>query len=292
MAESGPRSTCNRAPCRLSPLYTTIFPGVERVLDRLGIGRVRQQTDQDFQLWIGLDAMAIEAAKKAIGGDPDAVWVQGVPGDTPAQVRQRAFERIMESCDAVVLVDSDDVLHRLAWPPPASMLNESELVGCALRLVDEQGHAYGLDLRVAAADRIPRTCFRGTTFSASRTRLSVRTCSAAACLSRRPLRSWTGSWPPGRGSSEPRMAFNRRVEMDYRQHDANMARIVPPFDQHQVAAGHRAGRQHFRMLRDLRSKACYHRSRWPRGEGGDRGRGLPSAGRSATTSDLSATCKL
>ena len=64
-------------------LYTTIYPGVEPfLLD--WFHSVQSQTDNDFDLWIGLDALDIVAVEQALGGQPRATWVRAESGDTPA----------------------------------------------------------------------------------------------------------------------------------------------------------------------------------------------------------------
>ena len=91
-------------------VYTTIYPGVEVYLPDW-YRSVRAQTDQDFQLWIGLDGIEAGAVETVIGTHLDAVWVPSEPDNTPARIRQRSLAQIVEDFDAVVLVDSDDILH-------------------------------------------------------------------------------------------------------------------------------------------------------------------------------------
>src|SRR5208337_1014599 len=91
-------------------VYTTIYPGVEVYLPDW-YHSVQAQTDHDFQLWIGLDGIEASDVEAAIGTHLEAVWVPSEPGNTPAQIRQRSLQQIVEGFDAVVLVDSDDVLH-------------------------------------------------------------------------------------------------------------------------------------------------------------------------------------
>ena len=130
-------------PLNSLALYTTIYPGVEPYL-QAWYRSVLEQSDQDYQLWIGLDALEVTAAVEALGGEPQATWVMAAPGETPAQIRQRAFTQIVKACDGVVLVDSDDVLHPSRVAAARVALETSELNGCALRLVDQQGQALGL----------------------------------------------------------------------------------------------------------------------------------------------------
>src|ERR1700739_2613600 len=75
-------------------VYTTIYPGVEVYLPDW-YRSVQAQTDQNFQLWIGLDGLEVGAVESVIGTQLDAVWVPSEPGNTPARIRQRSLEQIV-----------------------------------------------------------------------------------------------------------------------------------------------------------------------------------------------------
>src|SRR5450432_2435437 len=124
-------------------VYTTIYPGVESYVAEW-YKSLQDQTDQDYQLWIGLDGIELETVERAIGSELEATWIHSEPQDTPAQVRQRALARIVEACDAVVLVDSDDLLKKTRVAAACAALEKAELVGCALQLVDQQGQQLGV----------------------------------------------------------------------------------------------------------------------------------------------------
>ena len=228
-------------------LYTTIYPGVESFL-RDWYRSVLEQTDQDYQLWIGLDTIGVEAAKDAMGADPKATWVAGASGDTPAQIRQRALAQIVERHDGVVLVDSDDVLHPSRVASARAALQTSDLAGCALRLVDQQGRdlgmTFGLPPQARPEDVLPRNNVFGFSNSAFRSDLLRR------CLpipDSAVLVDWflaTKAW-----LYEARLAFDAVVRMDYRQHGANTARVRPPFSRQQIIEDTERVRHHFRLLR-------------------------------------------
>ena len=230
-------------------LYTTIHPGVRSFL-KDWYGSVRGQTDQDFRIWIGLDAMEIEAACGAMGVEPPAIWVRGVPGDTPAQIRQRALERIVEACDGVVLVDSDDVLHPTRVAAAREALQTSDLAGCALRLVDEGGGDLGLNLGLpqgsGPGDVLPRNNVYGLSNTAYRSDL-MRQC--LPIPDDALIVDWflaTRAWLCG-----SRLFFDNKVRMDYRQHGTNMVRVTPPFSPDQVVRDTRWVRRHFQIVRTV-----------------------------------------
>jgi len=241
-------------PIKTLALYTTIYPGVEPYLQDW-CRSVLEQTDQEYQLWIGLDTIGIAAVKEAMGADPKATWVLAVSGDTPAQIRQRALAQIAESCDGVVVVDSDDVLHPSRMAAARAALQTSDLAGCALRLVDQRGRdlglTFGLPPQARPQDVLPRNNVFGLSNSAFRSELLRR------CLPIPPnvrLVDWflaTKAWLYG-----ARLAFDDVVRINYRQHDANMARVMPPFNRDQVIQDTELVRQHFQILRAAPTGNC------------------------------------
>ncbi len=231
-------------------LYTTIYPGVEAYLADW-YRSVLEQTDRDFELWIGLDTMERQAAEEALEADPGATWVPSRPGDTPASLRHRALAQIAERFDAVILVDSDDVLHPSRVSTAREMLHASELAGCALRLVDEFGSPLGITLELPRwaepEDVFPRNNIFGLSNSALRCSL-LRRCLPIPATA--VLVDWflaTRAWLLG-----AELAFDDSVEMDYRQHKRNMAKLLPPFDVEQVVRDTGRVREHFRLLKDSR----------------------------------------
>jgi hypothetical protein len=228
-------------------LYTTIYPGVEPYL-RDWYRSVLEQTDQDYQLWVGLDTIGVAAVKEVMGADPKATWVSGVPGDTPAQIRQRALVQIVESCDGVVLADSDDMLHASRIAAARAALQTSDLAGCALRLVDQRGRylglTFGLPPKARPEDVLPKNNVIGLSNSAFRSDLLRQCLPIPAEVT---LVDWflaTKAWLYG-----ARLAFDDVVRMDYRRHGANMARVMPPFDRDQVIQDTNLVREHFEILR-------------------------------------------
>jgi hypothetical protein len=227
-------------------VYTTVYPGVEPYLADW-FASVSRQTDQGFRLWVALDTLGVEAAKMAMGGEPDAVWVLSRDGDTPASLRQRALARIVDRCDAVVLVDSDDVMHATRVASARALLGAHDLAGCALRLVDEQGSSMDMKFTIPpglAPDAVlPRTNAFGLSNTAIRADM-LRRClpipDAAALV------DWflcTRAWLFG-----ARLWFDQRVEMDYRQHGANMVRVRAPFSAEQVSEDTERVRRHYRLV--------------------------------------------
>lgn len=224
-------------------VYTTVYPGVEQYLVDW-YDSVRRQTDQDFQLWIGLDTLDRQSIQKMLGYDLQARWVMVPYGSTIAQVRQLALSEIVEACSGVVLVDSDDVLHPSRVAAARAGLAASELEGCALSLVDQHGNDLGLtfDLpaQVGPDEVFPRNNVFGFSNSAFRSDL-LRRCMPIPAGA--VLVDWflsTRAWLLG-----ATLTFDRVARMDYRQHPANTARVRPPFGPEQVISDTALVRHHF-----------------------------------------------
>ena len=228
-------------------VYTTIYPGVERYLADWSAS-LRRQTDRDFSLWIGLDVLDAETVQSAMGGDLDAVWVCSRDGDTPGSLRQRALAAVVEDHSAVLLVDSDDILHATRVETARRGLRAHDLIACPLRLVDERGvsleETFTLPPGVAADAVFPRTNAFGLSNTAWRADLLRR------CLpipAEAMLVDWflaTRAWLVG-----ARLAFGERAEMDYRQYGANIARVRAPFSERQVVEDTARVRAHYRLVR-------------------------------------------
>jgi hypothetical protein len=227
-------------------VYTTVYPGVEKYLPDW-YRSVQAQTDQDFQLWIGLDGIESGAIEIVIGAHLEAVWVPSEQNNTPARIRQRSLARIVEDFDAVVLVDSDDILHPTRVAAARAALQTSELAACALRLVDQHKQDLGTTFTLsgdADPDNIlPRNNVFGFSNSAYRSEL-VRRCLPLPANT--ALIDWfmaTKAWLLG-----ARLAFDPVVRMDYRQHGANTAPIRFPFDADRVILDTKKVREHFHLL--------------------------------------------
>lgn len=227
-------------------VYTTIYPGVERYLHDW-YRSLQLQSDPNYQLWIALDEVSVDDAIEAMGSDPKATWIAAEPGDTPAMIRQRALERIVNACDGVVLVDSDDILHPSRVGAARETLRTSDLSGCALRLVDQVGRDLQMTLTAPATpDSVfPRNNVYGLSNSSFRTELLRR------CL---PIPStvvvvdWflaTRAWLIG-----ATLSFDPVVRMDYRQHDRNMVRVRSPFNGLQISSDTKHVLQHFKLVRE------------------------------------------
>ncbi len=213
-------------------LYTTVYPGVERYLAPWW-SSVRAQTDRAFDLWVGLDGVSPNAFYAAIGDTPAATWTIAQRGDSPAAIRQRAMEGLVDRYDAVVFTDSDDILEPTRVAAARAALSSYDVSACALEIIDEAGRDVGCVFAppegVDAAEILPRYNVWGLSNSAFRSTM-LRRCLPVPreCV----LFDWAlaaRAWGLG-----ARMCFERTPRMRYRQHGANTARVLPPFTAEQV----------------------------------------------------------
>ena len=226
-------------------LYTTVYPGVEPYLPAW-YESVQVQSDRDVDLWIGVDALGTSSLEAVFGGS-DLTWVPASKGGTPAEVRQKALSRMLDSYDAVIFVDSDDVMHPSRVAGARVAIEDCELGACAMRLIDDRGgdlqQTFDLPAGVDVDSVLPRNNVFGLSNSVMTTDLLRR------CLPIPPeaiLVDWylaTRAWLLG-----ARLGFDPTVRMFYRQHGSNTARLRRPFSRQQIAEDAERVRMHFRLL--------------------------------------------
>lgn len=232
-------------------LCTTIYPGVERYLPAW-YESVRAQTDDQYELWIALDELDSADVFRVLGEEFEAVWVQAEHGETPAAIRQRVLEPIVDQFDGVILVDSDDLLHPERVARARAGLTDHDLVACALRLVGPDGADLGFTFTLpdasgpdgSAPDRIlPRHNVFGFSNTAWRCELLRRCLPVPAEVE---IVDWfvaTRAWLLG-----ARLGFDRTVGMDYRRHAANLVNVRAPFDLQKLRQDTERARRHFRLV--------------------------------------------
>lgn len=215
-------------------VYTTWYPGIERYLETWHAS-LRAQTDQAFDLWVGADGVDAPHLLAALPADGRPVRFYSKRDATPAQVREGAIRQIVEEYTSVVFVDSDDWLEASRVEAAREGLRRHDVVGCALRIVDEDGRDAGARFApppgAAWGELLPRYNVFGLSNSAYRTEV-LRSCLPVPsdCI----LFDWllvTRAWALGAS-----LDFDATVRMAYRQYPGNVARVLPPFRPEEVLA--------------------------------------------------------
>lgn len=227
-------------------VYSTWYPGVERFLLEWSRS-LANQTDRGFDVWIGVDALDAQREADAVGGLDGARWVVAEPGDTPARVRERAVSRLVQDYSAIVFVDSDDVLFPSRVAAARAALDKHDVVGCAVRIVDEGGRDLGLRFGppqgADCTELLPRHNVFGLSNSAYRCDVLRRLLPLPSdCV----LIDWllaTRAWVLGCD-----LFFDEEPGMAYRQYGDNVARVLPPFTEAEVMRATERVGQHYRVL--------------------------------------------
>jgi hypothetical protein len=227
-------------------VYTTVYPAVLKYLPEW-YRSVQSQTDTDFELWIGLDALNRSDVEAELGSSLNAYWIQATENSTPALVRDQALRQMTAANLDVVLVDSDDVLDPSRVASAREALRNSDLTACALEIVDEGGQSLGsklnLDPAVKPSQVLPGNNVFGFSNSAYRCELLER------CLPvprDAVLVDWyiaTRAWLFG-----AELSFDHNVRMKYRQYSANTARVRLPFWPDQILSDSLLVRKHFQLV--------------------------------------------
>jgi hypothetical protein len=224
-------------------------------------GSVQVQTDQDFELWIGLDVLTPDDMERAVGCHVEARWIEAPAASTPAQIRDLALRQMTAAGCDVILVDSDDILDPSRVAAARQALRYSDLAGCALEIVDEGGKPLGtefnLDPALQPSQVLPRNNAFGFSNSAYRCELLDR------CLpipSDAVLVDWyvaTRAWLFG-----AELSFDHNVRMKYRQYDANTARVRLPFWPDQILSDSALVRRHFQLVLACSGQESFLPGRW------------------------------
>jgi hypothetical protein len=229
-------------------VYTTIYPAAAPFL-RGWYASLRQQTDPDFELWVGLDGITPGEVEPLTGEKLPARWILAEAGDSPAALRARAIEKMAEACDAVLFVDSDDEMFPARVALARSALGAHDVAACGLSIVDEGGADTGLVFGPSGAvdweDFLPRYNVFGLSNTAYRAETLRR-------LPPAPVDGPAIDWSLATRAfcSGASLHFDPAPQMAYRQYAANIAKVVPPFVAADVARATEVVRAHYRALLD------------------------------------------
>lgn len=229
-------------------LYTTIYPGMERFLAEW-CRSVNGQDNRDFDVWIGVDNVETSRVSYLLGQHCNITFVHALAGDTPVALRCRAIMSMVASYEIIVFTDSDDIMETDRVSAALSGLDDADVYGCALGLIDVTGHDLGIYFGLidgeTPGDILPFNNFLGLSNSAWRSKTLGKClpvpeqCVAMDWLL--AMRAW------GIGA---RFKFDRNVRMRYRQYGANIACVVPPFSTEQIVRATTVVTDHYRMVTD------------------------------------------
>jgi hypothetical protein len=226
-------------------VYTTLYPAAERFLDEWHRS-IQVQSDPDFDLWFGLDGVPPERVTARLG-PARVAWTEAVAGETPAALRSRVMAQICDAYDAVVFVDSDDILAASRVAAARQALGSADVAACALQLMDASGCDLGLRFEPPVGESAEGILPLWNVFGLSNT--AYRTSVLRDCLpvpGEAVLIDWllaTRAWLAGAVFS-----FDRTPRMRYRRHEDNVGALVRPFSAPEVLAATELVRQHYGLI--------------------------------------------
>jgi hypothetical protein len=194
---------------------------------------VEIQENQTFDLWIGLDAVTPEEVQAVIGTKRPVRWLAGASCNSPAQIRLRAMQAMVQEYEFIVFSDSDDVMYSARVEKTLSQLNDYDVVACAMDFMDERGESQGITFRPAGAMDPARLLIHHNVFGLSNSAYRADVLRQCLPFDRNcELIDWllaTRALNLG-----ARMTFDYTPAMSYRQYSANAAPALPPFTQSHV----------------------------------------------------------
>lgn len=224
-------------------VFTTVYPeGIQFLPDFFS--SLSNQTDKDFDLWIGLDRLREAELGGFLSEDYSVTCIERKNKESNVSLRQRVIGQMVEKYEGIVFLDSDDILLSSRISTACSALKHYDVYGCAMKIIDENGDdkkiSFCMPYDAGISSLLPRFNIFGFT----------NTCYSSAllkdCLPFPPdciLLDWfiaTRAWAHG-----ARMVFDRVERMQYRQHSLNTARVLPPFTPEQIIKSTKLVLQHY-----------------------------------------------
>lgn len=192
-----------------------------------------QQTDQQYDLWVGLDGIEPDQITEILGTELKAHWVPGKSGDTPVQVRQRALLQIVKAYSAVIFVDSDDMLMPTRVERAKLYLRNSDLTACAMNICLENGSDTGLIFAPPRDTDLGNLLIKNNVFGLSNTAYRCDLLKHCLPVPRNcQLMDWFIAVRACIEKARP--SFDYSPNMVYRQYSSNTAKVIPPFSSQEV----------------------------------------------------------
>ena len=232
-----------------SALYSAALPYFEDFLASLDA-----QTDADFELWLSLDAVDEQQIRRRLGDRP--AQLLDVTGKNVASARDISLQRVCEHSDIVILVDSDDLLLPERVASAKRALENAQIYGCALELMNAQAQALGLRFGLESPPPNWRDFLtKVNVFGLSNT--AYRSETLASCLGL-PADVRAVDWllitrALWQGAS---LTFDSEPHMRYRQYPTNTAKVIAPYSPEDLHKATELVLNHYAyVLNDINSDA-------------------------------------
>ena len=227
-------------------LYTTIYPGVESYFTQW-CQSLKDQTDLDIDIWIGLDDISVESARKITGKTIDPNWIIFKKIRNPAKIRNNAINRIINKYDALIFSDCDDLLEPSRIQRTRALLKTHDVVGCAMNLIDSSGNDLNILLSEPDDWNIEKNILKTNIFGL--TNSAYKSTTLLKCMPI-PEDCALVDWYLISRAVEQKadIIFSREALVSYRQYDNNIARILPPFTEKDLLKAADCIKNHYTCL--------------------------------------------
>jgi hypothetical protein len=231
---------------RTIAIFTTTYPEGKPFLPDF-FRSVSDQTDGDFDLWIGLDRLREAELGEFVSNDYPVTCIERKSGESNISLRQRAVERMIEKYEGIVFVDSDDILLPSRVSAARSALKHYDVYGCAMHIIDEKGNdkqnSFHMPHDADFSTLLPRFNIFGMSNTGYSSEILKKTLPFPDdCI----LLDWfvaTRAW-----AHDARLVFDQAERMQYRQYSLNTARVLPPFTREQIIKSTGLVLQHYNLV--------------------------------------------
>lgn len=227
-------------------LYSTLYPAITPYLEPF-FNSIDRQSDQDFDLCLGLDGFDEKLLEPFLNREAHCIPAKG---DTIASMRERALLEICKSYDAVILVDSDDILLPNRVKRGREALKTYDAYACALELIDETATPLNLTFQANRVSSWESYLSRVNVFGFSNAAYRADVLAACFPIARETVMvDWlVASQVLAQNHS---LYFDAEPHMLYRQYGANTARVISPFTAEQITRACLLVLGHYDYLLDL-----------------------------------------
>lgn len=224
-------------------IYTTVHPGSIAYFP-YWYSSIKMQTDNDFELWIAIDGVSKEDIFDKIGFKFAAQWTSLESGKSIAEIRNSAWECIVDKYEQVIFADSDDCLLSTRVETAKKGLDRFDLFACGMKLMDEGGNLMASDF---AHEFILDTLVRCNVFGLTNSAFNTYALKKLLPIPRQcRLIDWylaTLAW-----LNNYNIGYDPFPQMLYRQYEGSISCVSPPFRKNQILHASELMIQHYNII--------------------------------------------
>lgn len=206
-------------------VYTTFYPAMLKYANDF-LYSVVEQSDSEFDLWIALDGLEPDQIK--LPKSLKANYYQNKQAQNNIDLRKQALKEITANYEAVVLVDSDDILYPNRVKVAKKSLLRHDVYACSLDLITENGKDLGLKFRASNREDWLGFLINKNIFGFSNTAYRSNILKDIIAI---PNQTIMMDWLvvlKALVNKNAQLYFDSNIHMAYRQYESNTNNIVSP----------------------------------------------------------------